>query len=70
MLFVVLLPFLCFFTLVDVVVWVEELSVFWAFLAAGAATRKEPATSVRRADLITLFMVIFSFNSGGCFALG
>jgi len=60
-LFVLLLPFLlCFFTLVEVV-WLVEVSpvwVFWAFLAAGAATRKEPATSIRRADFIAFFILV------------
>jgi hypothetical protein len=53
--------FLCTFVAV-VEELVEDVLVFWTFLAAGAATRNGTATAVNSVLIANFFIWYFSFN--------
>jgi hypothetical protein len=60
--------FLCTFLVLELVAVSLEVEVFCAFLAAvGAAIRKGTAATVRRVDVNSFFIGMFSLVRGGPF---
>ncbi len=56
------LCFLAFLVFIWLLVVVDDVVVFWPFLAAGAAIRKGTATAVRMDVCKKRFIVLFSLN--------